>query len=43
MAEAFLASPVIEPQLGEIRLAPHQVDAASQLLQLSTPKRLVQL
>jgi len=34
MADAFLAAPRINPQQGEIRLAPHQVDAASRLLRL---------
>jgi len=34
MAEAYLATPVVTAQQGEIRLAPHQVDAASRLLAL---------
>ena len=32
IAEAYLAAPVIAADQGEIRLAPHQVDAASRLL-----------
>lgn len=35
MAEAYLAAPAITAELGGIRLAPHQVDAASRLLALS--------
>jgi superfamily II DNA or RNA helicase len=34
MAEAYLATPAITTELGEIRLAPHQVEAASRLLAL---------
>jgi len=34
MAEAYLAAPAITAELGGIRLAPHQVDAASRLLAL---------
>ncbi len=35
MARAYLDSPAIVAEQGEIRLAPHQVDAASRLLRLS--------
>ena len=35
IARAFLASPAIPAEQGEIRLAPHQVEAASRLLDLS--------
>ncbi len=34
MAAAYLAAPVIPAEQGEIRLAPHQVDAASRVLAL---------
>ncbi len=34
MAESFLSAPAIAAELGEIRLAPHQVDAAARLLAL---------
>jgi superfamily II DNA or RNA helicase len=34
MAEAVLAAPAITAEQGEIRLAPHQIEAASRLLRL---------